>query len=66
MNQIEIKIHKDGRIDLNLSNFDYDGGLEASRTIEYLLGNEIVNLQYAGDGLTATIPANKTVANEQN
>ncbi len=59
MNKIEIKIHKDGRVDLNLSDFNDCSCLDATRTIEHLLGNEIIDRRFLTDQLSETITTKK-------
>lgn len=58
MNTVEIKIHEDGRVDLNLSDFDGNSCLDTTRTIEHLLGNEIIDRRFLSDQLSETITAN--------
>lgn len=55
MNQIDVKIHKDGRVDINLRNFESYSCLDATRTIEHLLGNDILNRQFSVGQLSETI-----------
>ncbi|MCD6534165.1 MAG: DUF2997 domain-containing protein, partial [Deltaproteobacteria bacterium] len=38
MKKIEIKIYRDGQVDLDLSNFNDSSCLDTTRTIELLLG----------------------------
>ena len=62
MSTIEIKIYKNGQVDLNLSNFDGNSCLDTSRTIEHLLGNEIIDRRFLSDQLSETIMAEKKIS----
>ena len=59
MSRVEIKIHNDGRVDLNLSDFDGNSCLDTTRTIEHLLGNEIIDRHFLSNQLSETIAANE-------
>jgi len=56
MSKIEIVIHNDGCVDLELSEFNDTSCLDATRTIEYLLGEEILNRRIYSNRLSETIP----------
>ena len=64
MSRIEIKIHNDGRVDLNLSDFDGNSCLDTTRTIEHLLGNEIIDRCFLNDQLSETIAGNEKKLNK--
>ncbi|HDS16976.1 MAG TPA: hypothetical protein ENN66_10325 [Proteobacteria bacterium] len=55
MNNIDVKIHHDGRVDLSLRNFDDYSYLDTSRTIELLLGNGITDRTLLTDQFSETI-----------
>ena len=56
MSKIEIVIHNDGCVDLELSEFNDTSCLDTTRTIEYLLGSEILNRRIYSTRLSETIP----------
>jgi hypothetical protein len=62
MNKIETTIHKDGSVDLKLTEFDNLSCLDTTRTIEYLLGDENINRHFYYARLDETIPATPEVA----
>ncbi len=64
MSRVEIKIHEDGRVDLNLSDFDGKSCLDTTRTIEHLLGNEIIDRHFLSDQLSETITGNEKKLNK--
>ena len=65
MNKIEIAIHNDGCVDLKLSEFNDMSCLDTTRTIEYLLGDEILNRHIYNSRLSETIPhTNRPLATE--
>ena len=55
MKKIEIKIYRDGQVDLDLSNFNDSSCLDTTRTIELLLGNKIINRRLLSNHLSETI-----------
>ena len=63
MNKIEVKIHQDGRVDLDLRDFDDNSCLDTTRTIERLLGNEIIDRRFLSDQLSETITTKKELTN---
>ncbi len=64
MSRVEIKIHEDGRVDLNLSDFDGKSCLDTTRAIEHLLGNEITDRRFLSDQLSGTIAGNEKKLNK--
>ena len=63
MSKVEIKIHKDGRVDLDLSDFEGSSCLDTTRTIERLLGNEIIDRRYLSNQLSETITTKENSLN---
>ena len=55
MSTVEITIHKNGQVDLNLIDFDGSSCLDTTRTIESLLGNEIVDRRLSSNQLSEKI-----------
>ena len=55
MSKVEVTIHSDGQVDLNLSDFQNNSCLDVTRTIEHLLGNQIINRNYLRSQLTESI-----------
>jgi len=55
MSKIEVSIHDNGQVDLHLTGFQDSSCLDATRTVERLLGNQIVNRNYRSSQLTETI-----------
>ncbi len=55
MSKIEITIHRDGQVDLELFDFQDSSCLDITRRIEHLLGNEITNRKYLHDHLSESI-----------
>jgi len=55
MSKIEVTIHNDGQVDLSLSDFKNSSCLDVTRTIEHLLGNQIINRNYRRSQLSETI-----------
>ncbi|MBN2705990.1 MAG: DUF2997 domain-containing protein [Deltaproteobacteria bacterium] len=49
MSRIDIKIYPDGRVDLNLSDFAGMSCLDTTRSIENLLGSQIISRNLASD-----------------
>ena len=56
MNKVEVVIHNDGCVDLKLSEFNDMSCLDTTRTIEYLLGDVIVNRRIYNSRLSETLP----------
>lgn len=59
MNKIEITIHQDGQVELDLSGFNDCSCLDTTSTIEHLLGNEIINRRFLNNQLSETITLKK-------
>ncbi|MCD6292009.1 MAG: DUF2997 domain-containing protein [Deltaproteobacteria bacterium] len=57
MSKIKVKIYEDGRVDLSLSDFNNGSCLDTTRTVERLLGNEIINRRFLSTRLSETITA---------
>ncbi|NPA25958.1 MAG: DUF2997 domain-containing protein [Deltaproteobacteria bacterium] len=55
MSKVEVTIHENGQVDLNLSDFYDNSCLDVTRTIEHLLGNQIINRNYLRSRLSETI-----------
>jgi len=55
MNKVEVVIHNDGGVDLKLSEFNDMSCLDTTRTIEYLLGDVILNRRIYNSRLSETL-----------
>jgi hypothetical protein len=55
MSKIKVTIHDNGQVDLQLTGFQDSSCLDATRTVERLLGNQIVNRNYRSSQLSETI-----------
>lgn len=56
MSRIEIVIHHDGSVDLELSEFYNRSCLDTTRAIESLLGNDIQHRRVYSSQLSETLP----------
>lgn len=65
MNQIDVKIHKGGRVDIDLRNFASYSCLDATRTIEHRLGDEILDRRFSVGQLTETMTPTEKIENDR-